>query len=155
MTKSTAVILKGVAISALFLNFIAQTDAQFISMNEPTRRELKSSENAFKVSLSEEEKNPLNFKVKIINPTQEPVKAYLRDRHGFNFLDEKLLSNDSKITMTLELAALEDGEYTFVIRTKNGFFIKHFNLQSGDLMTTKINGKDVMTTNRVVILGDE
>ncbi|MCU0471695.1 MAG: hypothetical protein MUF58_24255 [Arcicella sp.] len=154
MPKSTAMILRGASIIAFLL--VSEVKAQFISFNEPNRREFKNTPPSnFSVYLSEEEKNPLNFTVKISNPTQETVRAYLRNRNGFNFLDEKQLSKESKIAMKLNLALLEDGEYTFVIRTANHFFIKHFNLQSGDLMTTRINGREVMTTNRSVVLQDE
>ena len=102
-----------------------------------------------------EEKNPLNFKIQVNNPAQESVRVYLRNRNGSNFLDERTLYNNSKIDINLDLAPLEDGEYTFVVRSENGFFIKHFNLQSGDLMTEKIGGKEVMTTNRSVVLEDK
>ncbi len=155
MTKSTAMILRGAAISAFLFGMFVEADAQFISMNEPKRRELKNSENIFKVVFSEEDKNPLNFKIKVNNPTQESVRAYLRNRNGANILDERTLYSSSKIVLNLDLAPLEDGEYTFVVRSENGFFIKHFTLQSGDLMTAKVGGKEVMTTNRSVILEDE
>ena len=155
MTKSTAMILRGAVVSAFLFGTFTDADAQFISMNEPKRRELKSSENVFKVMLSEEEKNSLNFKIKVNNPTQESVRAYLRNRNGANMLDERTLYSSSKIVINLDLAPLEDGEYTFVVRSENGFYIKHFNLQSGDLMTAKIGGKEVMTTNRSVVLEDE
>ena len=155
MTKSTAMILRGAVVSAFLFGTFTDADAQFISMNEPKRRELKSSENVFKVMLSEEEKNSLNFKIKVNNPAQESVRAYLRNRNGANMLDERTLYSSSKIVINLDLAPLEDGEYTFVVRSENGFYIKHFNLQSGDLMTAKIGGKEVMTTNRSVVLEDE
>ncbi len=154
MTKSTAMILRGAVISALFLSATAHINAQFISMNEPRRRELKKSENVFKVLLSEE-KTPLTFKVSVINPSHESVRAYLRNRNGSNFLDERTLYSSPKIEINLDLAPLEDGEYTFVVRSENGFFIKHFNLQSGDLMTAKVGGKEVMLINRTVVLEDE
>jgi hypothetical protein len=70
-------------------------------------------------------------------------------------LDERTLYSSAKIVINLDLAPLEDGEYTFVVRSGSGFFIKHFNLQSGDLMTARIGGKEVMTTNRSVVLEDE
>ena len=156
MTKSTAMILRGVAVSAFLLcASIPHTKAQFISMNEPRRKVLKPSENAFKVIISEEEKNPLSFRVKVDNPTQGTVKAYLRNKDGFDFLESKVLSNNPKVEIKLDLAMLEDGEYIFVVKSNNGFFLKNFNLQSGDLMTTRINGKDMMTTNRKVILEDD
>ena len=156
MTKSTAMILRGAVTSAFLLcTSVPPANAQFISMNEPKSKTLKASENAFKVVLSEEEKNPLNFLVKINNPYQEPVRVYLRNRNGYNFLENKSFSRDQKMNMRLDLALLEDGEYTFVVKSDNAFFIKHFNLQSGDLMTAKIKGKEVMTTNRTVILEDE
>ena len=155
MTKSTAMILRGAVVSAFLFGTFVEADAQFISMNEPKRRELKSSENVFKVSLSEEDKNPLSFKIKVNNPAQESVRVYLRNRNGANMLDEQTLYSSSKIVINLDLAPLEDGEYTFVVRSENGFFIKHFNLQSGDLMTAKVGGKEVMTTNRSVVLEDE
>ena len=155
MTKSTAMILRGAVVSAFLFGTFTDADAQFISMNEPKRRELKSSENVFKVVLSEEEKNSLNFKIKVNNPAQESVRAYLRNRNGANMLDERTLYSSSKIVINLDLAPLEDGEYTFVVRSENGFYIKHFNLQSGDLMTAKVGGKEVMTTNRSVVLEDE
>ena len=155
MTKSTAMILRGAVVSAFLFGTFTDADAQFISMNEPKRRELKSSENVFKVMLSEEEKNSLNFKIKVNNPAQESVRAYLRNRNGANMLDERTLYSSSKIVINLDLAPLEDGEYTFVVRSENGFYIKHFNLQSGDLMTAKVGGKEVMTTNRSVVLEDE
>jgi hypothetical protein len=155
MTKSTAMILRGAVVSALFLSATAQINAQFISMNEPRRKELKKSENVFKVRLSEEEKNPLNFKVNVANPAQESVRVYLRNRNGSNLLDERTLYNSPKIEINLDLAPLEDGEYIFVVRSENGFFIKHFNLQSGDLMTAKVGGKEVMMISRSVVLEDE
>ena len=155
MTKSTAMILRGAVVSAFLFGTFVEADAQFISMNEPKRRELKSSENVFKVSLSEEDKSSLNFKIKVSNPAQESVRAYLRNRNGANMLDERTLYNSSKIVINLDLAPLEDGEYTFVIRSENNFYIKHFNLQSGDLMTAKMGGKEIMTTNRSVVLEDE
>jgi hypothetical protein len=155
MTNSTAMILRGAAVSAFLFGSSHVANAQFISMNEPKRRELKSSENVFKVMLSEEDKNSLNFKIKVNNPSQESVKTYLRNRNGANMLDERTLYNSAKIVINLDLAPLEDGEYTFVVRSENGFFIKHFNLQSGDLMTAKIGGKEIMTTNRSVVLEDE
>ncbi|MDZ7900426.1 MAG: hypothetical protein U5N85_20665 [Arcicella sp.] len=156
MPKSTAMILKGVAIATFFLcASVAHTKAQFISMNEPKRKELKASANIFKVAISEEEKKPLSFQVKVNNPDKETVRAYLRNRNGYNFLGEKVMSRDANFTMKLNLAPLDDGEYTFVVKSENGFFIKHFNLQSGDLMTAKINGKETMTINRTVMLVDE
>jgi hypothetical protein len=155
MTKSTAMILRGAVVSAFVLSASAQINAQFISMNEPRRKELKKNENVFKVQISEEEKNPLNFKVSVVNPAQESVRAYLRNRNGANFLDERTLNSNPKMVMNLDLAELEDGEYTFVIRTENSFFIKHLNLQSGDLMTAKVGGKEVMMINRSVVLEDE
>ena len=156
MTKSTAMILRGAVVSAFFLcTSVPHTKAQFISMNEPKRKALKPSENAFKVTILEEEKNPLNFRVKIDNPTQGIVKAYLRNKEGFDFLESKVLNNDPKVEIKLDLAMLEDGEYIFVVKSNNGFFLKNFNLQSGDLMTARINGKDTMTTNRKVILEDD
>ncbi len=156
MTKSTAVILKGAAIAAYLLcTSVPLAKAQFISMNEPKRKSLKTSENAFKVVISEEEKTPLNFLIKVDNPAQGIVKAYLRNKDGFDFLESKVLSNDPKVEIKLNLATLEDGEYIFVVKSNNGFFLKNFNLQSGDLMTARINGKDTMTTNRKVILEDD
>ena len=156
MTKSTAMILRGAAISAFLLcTSVPHTKAQFISVNEPRRKVLKPSENAFKVIILEEEKNPLNFRVKVNNPTQGTVKAYLRNKEGFDFLESRVLSNDPKVEIKLDLAMLEDGEYIFVVKSNNGFFLKNFNLQSGDLMTAKINGKEAMTVNRKVILEDE
>ena len=155
MTKSTAMILRVAVISAFLFGTFVEADAQFISMNEPKRKESKNAESIFKVILSEEEKNPLSFKIKVNNPTQESVRAYLRNRNGANMLDERTLYNTSKIVINLDLAPLEDGQYTFVIRSESSFFIKHFNLQSGDLMTAKIGGKEVMTTNRSVVLEDE
>ena len=155
MIKSTAMILRGAVVSAFLFSTFVEADAQFISMNEPKRRELKSSENVFKVSLSEEDKSPLSFEIKVNNPAQESVRAYLSNRNGANMLDERTLYSSSKIIINLDLAPLEDGEYTFVIRSENNFYIKHFNLQSGDLMTAKMGGKEVMTTNRSVVLEDE
>jgi hypothetical protein len=156
MTKSTAMILKGAAVAAYLLcTSVPPATAQFISMNEPKRKSLKTTENAFKVVILEEEKNPLNFRMKIDNPTQGVVKAYLRNKDGFDFLESKVLSNDPKVEIKLNLAMLEDGEYIFVVKSNNGFFLKNFNLQSGDLMTAKINGKDTMTVNRKVVLEDD
>jgi hypothetical protein len=155
MTKSTAMILRGAVVSAFLFGTFVETDAQFISMNEPKRKELKSSESHLKVLLLEEEKIPLNFKITILNSAQSPVKVYLRNRNGYNYIYKKLLNSDAKILMKLDFSPLEDGEYTFVVKTENDFFIKHFNLQSGDLMTAKIGGKDMMTTNRNVVVIDE
>jgi hypothetical protein len=155
MTKSTAMILKGAAVAAYLLcTSVPSANAQFISMNEPKRKSLKTSENAFKVVI-QEEKNPLNFRIKVDNPAQGTVKAYLRNKDGFDFLESKVLSNESKVEIKLDLAMLEDGEYIFVVKSNNGFFLKNFNLQSGDLMTARINGRDTMTTNRKVILEDD
>jgi hypothetical protein len=156
MTKSTAMILKGAAVAAYLLcTSVPPAKAQFISMNEPKRKSLKTSENAFKVVILEEEKSPLNFRMKIDNPTQGVVKAYLRNKDGFDFLESKVLSSDPKVEIKLNLAMLEDGEYIFVVKSNNGFFLKNFNLQSGDLMTARINGKDTMTVNRKVVLEDD
>ena len=156
MTKSTAMILKGAALAAYLLcTSVPTAKAQFISMNEPRRKTLKPSENAFKVVILEEDKNPLNFRIKIDNPNQGVVKAYLRNKDGFDFLESKVLNNDPKVEIKLDLAMLEDGEYIFVVKSNNGFFLKNFNLQSGDLMTARINGKDTMTTNRKVVLEDD
>jgi hypothetical protein len=156
MTKSTAMILRGVALSAcLFCTSVQHTKAQFISMNEPKRKALKASENAFKVMISEEEKNPLSFRVKVDNPTQGLVRAYLRNVDGFDFLESKMLSQDPKVEIKLDLSTLDDGEYVFVVKSNNGFFIKNFNLQSGDLMTARVNGRDAMTINRKVVLEDK
>jgi hypothetical protein len=156
MTKSTAMILKGFALSAYLLcTYVPPAKAQFISMNEPKRKSLKTSENAFKVVILEEEKSPLNFRMKIDNPTQGVVKAYLRNKDGFDFLESKVLSNNPKVEIKLDLAMLEDGEYIFVVKSNNGFFLKNFNLQSGDVMTARINGKDTMTVSRKVVLEDD
>ena len=156
MTKSTAMILKGAALAAyLFCTSVPPAKAQFISMNEPKHKSLKTSEDAFKVVILQEEKNPLNFRIKVDNPAQGTVKAYLRNKDGFDFLENKVLNNDPKVEFKLNLATLEDGEYIFVVKSNNGFFLKNFNLQSGDLMTARINGKDTMTTNRTVVLEDE
>jgi len=155
MTKSTAMILKGVAIVAYLLcTSVLPAKAQLISMNEPKRKSLKASENTFKVIIQEEEKKPLSLKVKVDNPAQETVKAYLRNKDGADFLESKILNNDPKVEINLDLAWLEDGEYIFVVKSSNGFFLKNLNLQSGDLMTARINGKDTMTTNRKVVLED-
>jgi 6-pyruvoyl-tetrahydropterin synthase len=123
MTKSTAMILRSIVFSAFLLGIFNEVDAQFISMNEPKRKELKSAENVFKVIFSEEDKNLLNFKIKVNNPTQESVRAYLRNRNGANMLDERTLYNSAKIVINLDLAPLEDGEYTFVVRSENGFLL--------------------------------
>jgi hypothetical protein len=148
-------ILRGAVVSAFLFGTFVEADAQFISMNEPKRRELKSSENVFKVIFSEEDKKSLNFKIKVNNPAQESVRTYLRNRNGANMLDEQTLYSSSKIVINLDLEPLEDGEYTFVVRLEKGFFIKHFNLQSGDLMTAKVEGREIMTINRSVVLEDE
>lgn len=154
MTKSANMILKGAVISALFLCTISNIEAQ-TSSNDSKKKVSKNAENAFKVTLSEDEKNPLNLKVNISNPAKETIKAYLRRRNDYTFLFEKLLGKENKSSMLLELSPLEDNEYTFVVKTENNFFIKHISLESGDLTTAKVNGKEVMTTNRTLILKDE
>jgi hypothetical protein len=154
MTKSTNMILKGAVISAFLLFTTFHIEAQSPS-NEPKKKVSKNAENAFKVTLSEDEKNPLNLKVNISNPAKETIKVYLRKRNDYTFLFEKLLGKDNKASMLLELSPLEDEDYTFVVKTENNFFIKHISLQSGDLTTTKVNGKEVMTTNRTIVLKDE
>ncbi|PWK28316.1 hypothetical protein LV89_01099 [Arcicella aurantiaca] len=154
MTESTNMILKGAVISAFLLLTTCHIEAQSPS-NEPKKKVSKNAENAFKVTLSEDEKNPLNLKVNISNPSKETIKVYLRKRNDYTFLFEKLLGKENKASMLLELSPLEDEDYTFVVKTENNFFIKHISLQSGDLTTTKVNGKEVMTTNRTIVLKDE
>lgn len=155
MTKSTAMILRSAMVAVFLFNSFVEADAQCISINEQKHKELKNFGNSFKVILLEEDKNPLNFKIKVSNPAQESVRAYLRNRNEANILDERTFHYSTKIAINLDLSPLEDGEYTFVVKSENGFFIKHFNLQSGDLMTAKIGGKELMTTNRSVVLEDD
>ena len=129
--------------------------AQLISFHEYNRKDIKNANaNIFGVSFLEEE-NPLNFTVKINNPAKEPIKIYLRHRNDSVLLEEKVLKNDARVQMTLHFSTLDDGEYTFVVRTTNHFFIKNFRLQSGDLTTTRINGKEVMSTNRTITFEDK
>jgi hypothetical protein len=130
--------------------------AQAISLNEIARRELNNfNAISFKVSIVEADKDLLDFKVKINNPTQDSIRVYLRNRNGYNFLEEKTIKNEKKIAMTLHFSMLEDGEYTFVIRSPNNFFSKQFKVESGDLTNTRINGKDVTTINKKVEILDE
>jgi protein tyrosine/serine phosphatase len=149
--KTITIALVTVSLAVCSLNI----KAQIMSFNEPNRKNLKSvNATSFNVILSAEE-NPLSFTVKINNPTKEPIKLYLRNRNESNLLVEKEVNNDGIVLMTLHFSTLEDGEYTFVVRNTNHFFIKQFFLQSGDLSTTRINGKDVMTTNRTISFGDK
>jgi hypothetical protein len=147
MKKTIAIAFATVSMAVCSL----KSNAQLMSFNEPNRKDFKNmNATTFNVVLSAEESNPLNFTVKINNPTREPMKMYLRYRNESNLLAEKELKNDAMAFMTLHFSTLDDGEYTFVIRSTNNFFIKHFHLQSGDLLTTRINGKEVMTTNRTI-----
>lgn len=155
MIKSASMILKGAVISAFIFCTISRIEAQTSSANDSKRKTTKNAENTLKVTLSEDEKNPLNLKVNINNTLKENVKVYLRKRNDFTFLFEKLLGKESKLSMTLEFAPLEDDEYTFVVKTENGFFLKNVSLQSGDLATIRVNGRDVMTINRTIKLSDE
>jgi hypothetical protein len=155
MIKSVSMILKGAVISVFIFCTTARIEAQTSSTNDSKRKTTKNAENTFKVTLSEDEKNPLNLKVNINNTLKENVKVYLRKRNDFTFLFEKLLGKESKLSMTLEFAPLKDDEYTFVVKTETGFFLKNISLQSGDLATIRISGRDVMTINRTITLSDE
>jgi hypothetical protein len=141
---------KVVSVSLLICISVFQIQAQIISKGELRRNEVKTTENRFKASMSEDE-NPLNFRIKVDNPTKEPVRAYLRKKNESIFLEEKTISSDLKVVIKLELGFLSDGQYTFVIKNGNGFFIKYINLESGDLF----NAKDIMTIGRTVTLTDE
>jgi hypothetical protein len=150
----TATLKKILSISLLICISIFQIQAQFISKGELRRNDVKTTENRFKVSMSEDE-NPLNFRIKVDNPTKEPVRAYLRKKNESIFLEEQTISSDLKVVVKLELGLLADGQYIFVVKNNNGFFIKHINLESGDLLNARIGGKEVMTIGRTVILTDE
>jgi hypothetical protein len=155
MSKSTAMILRGVVFSALF-SFVSQcADAQFISMNEPRRKEFKNTEkNSFSVAFIQDQKNPFSCKVIINNPVSDDVKVYLRNRNQFNYIDQIIGKNDSRIAINLDLSLLEDGEYTFVVKTDNNFFIKHISLDTLDLSSTKSGRKETMVLNRFLEIGD-
>lgn len=141
---------KVVSVSLLICVFVFQIQAQFISKGDIRKNDFKTTENKFKASIAEGD-NPLNFRIKVDNPTKEPVRAYLRKRDESVFLEEKTISSDLKVVIKLELGFLADGQYTFVIKNGNGFFIKYINLESGDLF----NAKDIMTIGRTVTLTDE
>ena len=146
---------KALFIFLFLLPTISKVDAQFISKNEPRRNEFKDDEKKFKVSISEDENNSLNFRVKVINPTKEPVKAYLRKKNESVFLEEKTISSDSKVVINLSLGLLGDGQYVFVVKNGNGFFLKNISLESGDLLNAKVGNKSVMSISRVVKLSDD
>jgi hypothetical protein len=150
----TAAFKKVVSVSLLITLLIFQIQAQFIAKGELKRNEIKITDNSVKVSMSEDE-NPLNFRIKVDNPTKEPVRAYLRKKNESIFLEEKTISSDSKVVIKLELGLLADGQYIFVVKNNNVFFIKHINLESGDLFNARIGGKEVMTIGRTVTLTDE
>jgi hypothetical protein len=145
---------KVVSVSLLICISVFQIQAQIISKGELRRNDVKTVENRFKASMSEDE-NPLNFRIKVDNPTKEPVRAYLRKKNESIFLEEKTISSDLKVVIKLELGLLTDGQYIFVVKNNNGFFIKHINLESGDLLNARIGGKEVMTIGRTVTLTDE
>jgi hypothetical protein len=145
---------KVLSVSLLISISVFQIQAQIISKGELRRNEVKTIENRFKASMSEDE-NPLNFRIKVDNPTKEPVRAYLRKKNESIFLEEKTISSDLKVVIKLELGLLADGQYIFVVKNNNGFFIKHINLESGDLLNARIGGKEVMTIGRTVTLTDE
>jgi hypothetical protein len=145
---------KILSVSLLISISVFQIQAQIISKGELRRNEIKTTENRFKASMSEDE-NPLNFRIKVDNPTKEPVRAYLRKKNESIFLEEKTISSDLKVVIKLELGLLADGQYIFVVKNNNGFFIKHINLESGDLLNARIGGKEVMTIGRTVTLTDE
>jgi hypothetical protein len=158
MKKSAAMILKGVVMATFLISSISSISslsAQLISLNTPKLKDLKSSKSTFKVVFVEDEKTPLNFNVKVNNPTHNPIKVYLRSRAGFNFLEEKSIDNNSHATMQLDLAPLEDGDYTFVIKNNDHFFIKHIILKSGDLVTSVVNGKPTMNIERSIQFSEE
>jgi hypothetical protein len=155
MSKSTAMILRGVVFSAFFSFASQSADAQFISMNEPRRKEFKNTEkNTFSVAFIQDEKNPFSCKVIVNNPTAEGVKVYLRNRNQFSYLDQLLGKNDSRIAVNLDLSLLEDGEYTFVVKTESNFFIKHISLDTLDLSSAKSGGKETMVLNRSLEIED-
>ncbi len=147
--------LKVLFIPLLLLLTTFKVNAQFISKSEPKRNEFKDDEKKFKVSISEEENNSLSFRITVNNPTKEPVKAYLRRKNESIFIEEKTISSDSKVVINLNLGLLGDGQYVFVVKNGNGFFLKHINLESGDLLNAKVGNKSVMSIGRVVKLSDE
>lgn len=155
MKKSAAMILKGVVTATFLISSICLLSAQFISLNTPKRKELKATKNTFKVVFVEDEKAPLNFNVKVNNPTHNPIKVYLRSRAGFNFLEEKSIDKNTHTTMQLDLTPLEDGDYTFVVKNDDHFFIKHIILKSGDLVTSVVKGKPTMNIARSIQFSDE
>ena len=153
--KMSKPLKKVIFISFFLLPTILKVNAQFIAKNEPKRNEFKDNEKKFKVSISEEETNSLNLRIKVDNPTKEPVIAYLRRKNEFIFLEEKTISSDSKVVLNLNLGLLSDGQYVFVVKNGNGFFLKNINLESGDLLNAQVGNKPVMSIGRIVNLSDD
>jgi hypothetical protein len=125
--------------------------AQFISIDEARHKVKKAGKAGLFVDIHQDEKNPLIYKI-LINHTQaESIMTYLRPRNSADFIEQKDANlKDSHVMLNLHLAGLEDGEYTFVVKTENQFFIKHFLLTSGDLVCEKVGGKEVLTINRQI-----
>lgn len=145
-----------IAFINLFLFVICSSEikAQFIRVESNLKDFKNESAVTFNVSLMAGENNPLTYILKIDNPAQDSLKTYLRKRNDYNFLEEKRITKEAKSLMTLNFSMLDEGEYTFVVRTANNFFIKHFQVESGDLGTNRVKGKDVMNVNRVITFID-
>ncbi|WP_026995948.1 hypothetical protein [Flectobacillus major] len=124
--------------------------AQYITIDEATNKVVKKAgKSGFFVNMIKDDKNPLLYKVLVDNTTQEPIFAYLRTRKSADFIEhKKAILKDSKVILNLDVAALEDGEYTFVIKTNSQFYIKHFLLTSGDLVCEKVGGKESLIIDR-------
>jgi hypothetical protein len=53
--------------------------------------------------------------------------TYLRPRNSADFIEQKDANlKDSHVMLNLHLAGLEDGEYTFVVKTKINFSLNIF-----------------------------
>ena len=130
--------------------------AQFISIDEARHKEVKKAEKAgLFVDIHQDEKNPLIYKILINHTQSESIMTYLRPRNSADFIEQKEANlKDSHVMLNLHLAGLEDGEYTFVVKTNNQFFIKHFLITSGDLVCEKVGGKEVLSINRQIQMVD-
>lgn len=148
MMKAPHIILYGICL--ICSSFFAK--AQYISIDEARHKEVKKAgKTGLFVDIIQDEKSPLIYKILINHTHAESIMTYLRPRNSADFIEQKEANlKDSHVMLNLHLAGLEDGEYTFVVKTNNQFFIKHFLITSGDLVCEKIGGKEVLNINRQI-----
>jgi hypothetical protein len=117
------------------LTFISvSVSAQYLSMREERPKIDKNSKNLFQVSVNQELRSSLVFKVSVNNPAQELLNVTLKNQNGKLFQDD-IFHRRPNYSMLLDLERLEDGIYTLAITTNYESFKKSFAITTQELGT--------------------